>query len=218
MAEAARRAGRRPEEVELVAVTKFRTVDEIRALIEAGQRVLGENRVQEALDKMNILQGGAGAPPVQWHFIGHLQTNKVKKLAGRVALFHGVDSLRLAEALQRACDGADCTAQILLEVNVSGEASKYGLRPEELEATLHGLKSLNRIRCLGFMTMAPWVEEPEATRPVFRRLRELRQSLAAAGYEHADLRHLSMGMTNDFEVAIEEGATMVRIGTALFQG
>lgn len=212
IAAAAARAGRLANAVSLVAVTKQRGLDEIRELAASGQRVFGENRVTETTEKIDALASEA----FDWHFIGHLQTNKVRKLVGRCALFHGVDSLRLAEALQRAADDQDCEVDILLEVNVSGEASKYGLCPDEADQVARDLRTLDRIHCIGLMTMAPWEAEAEETRPVFRDLREVMARLKEHGHDHLDLRHLSMGMSNDFEVAIEEGATLVRVGTALF--
>jgi pyridoxal phosphate enzyme (YggS family) len=216
MARAARRAGRAPEEVRLVAVTKLHPPEEIRPLIAAGQTTLGENRVQDLVEKMDLFD--REPPPLEWHLIGHLQTNKARKVVGRVALFHGVDSLHLAEALQQAAEQTDATVEILLQVNVSGEESKFGLEPGALDAVARGLAPLDRVRCYGLMTMAPFELEPEETRPVFRGLREAMDQLRERGYDHLDLRHLSMGMTNDFEVAIEEGATLVRVGTALFAG
>ena len=229
VADAALRAGRSPEEVALVAVTKRRSPDQIRALVAAGQRVLGENRVQEALEKIDLFEreatkipseeGGESRAdaPLEWHLIGHLQTNKAKKVVGKTALIHGVDSLRLAEALQRAAQAADVTVDLLLQLNVSGEESKFGLTPEEGEAVARELAPLDRLRCRGLTTMAPWEPDPETTRPVFRALREVRDRLREKSHDHLDLRHLSMGMSNDFEVAVEEGATLVRVGTALFE-
>lgn len=214
MTRSARRVGRAPEEVRLVAVTKLHPPEEIRPLIAAGQTTLGENRVQDLVEKMDLFD--REPTPLEWHLIGHLQTNKARKVVGRVALIHGVDSLHLAEALQQAAESADTTVEILLQVNISGEESKFGLEPTELDAVARGLAPLDRVRCCGLMTMAPFEMEPEETRPVFRGLREAMDRLRERGYDHLDLRHLSMGMTNDFEVAIEEGATLVRVGTALF--
>ncbi|HNY27399.1 MAG TPA: YggS family pyridoxal phosphate-dependent enzyme [Candidatus Sumerlaeota bacterium] len=216
MTRAARRVGRAPEEVRLVAVTKLHPPEEIHPLIAAGQTMLGENRVQDLVEKMDLFD--REPTPLEWHLIGHLQTNKARKVVGRVALIHGVDSLHLAEALQQAAESADTTVEILLQVNISGEESKFGLEPTELDAVARGLAPLDRVRCCGLMTMAPFEMEPEETRPVFRGLRETMEQLRERGYGHLDLRHLSMGMTNDFEVAIEEGATLVRVGTALFAG
>lgn len=209
IAGAARRAGRDPAEVELVAVTKNRSLEQIRAVLACGDFVLGENRVQEALGKIPQLP-----PDVRWHLIGHLQRNKAKQAAANFALIHSLDSRRLAEALQRAADAQDRTVEALIEVNVSGEESKFGLAPGEVEPLLAAVaRSFDRLRVRGLMTMAPFVDDPETVRPCFRALRQLRDRLAAQQY---DLPHLSMGMTNDYAVAVEEGATMVRIGTAIF--
>jgi len=215
IAAAAERAGRCVEDVGLVAVTKRHGSEEIRELIEAGQLVLGENRVPEMLEKVRVFREGYSG--VQWHFIGHLQTNKARRVVGEAALIHSVDSLRLAEALQRGAESADCVVDFLLEANVSGEVSKFGIGVGDLETVASGLRSFDRVRCLGLMTMAPFVDDPEDARPVFRGLRKAMERLREAGHEHLDLRHLSMGMTNDFEVAVEEGATLVRVGTALFE-
>jgi len=212
MAEAAERAGRCAEDVGLVAVTKYRDLSEINQLIAAGHSVMGENRVQELAQKIEHY----AAEAIDWHLIGHLQTNKVKKIAGRCVLIHSVDSLRLVEALQREAERTGATVDILLQVNVSGEESKFGLSPDGLAGIVQGLRACDLVRCRGLMTMAPFEAEPEETRPVFRGLLEIRDRLRDEGHEHLDLRHLSMGMTNDFEVAIEEGATLVRVGTALF--
>lgn len=216
IASAARRAGRAPDGVELVAVTKHRESGQIREIIASGQRVLGENRVQEMLGKIDLFDSEPAEPLLEWHLIGHLQTNKAKIVVGRTALIHGVDSLHLAEALERAAERTDATVDILLQVSVSGEESKFGIAPEEIEAVARDLAPFEHVRCLGLMTMAPWEAEPEETRPVFRGLRQALERLREAGHEHLDPRHLSMGMTNDFEVAVEEGATLVRVGTALF--
>jgi len=208
---AAQRAGRDPAAVQLVVVTKNRTVEQVRDALACGAYALGENRVQEALDKIPQLP-----PGTVWHLIGHLQRNKAKPAAQHFALIHSLDSERLAEALQRAAEADGRTIEALLEVNVSGEESKFGLAPDAVEPLLAAVaRSFDRVRIRGLMTMAPYVPDPETVRPFFRGLRELRDRLAATGY---DLPHLSMGMTNDFEVAVEEGATMVRVGTAVFEG
>jgi PLP dependent protein len=212
IASAAERVGRNSADITLLAVTKGRPVVDIQELLAGGVRDFGENRVPETLEKVEAI-GSADAP--HWHFIGHLQTNKVKKLVGRMALLHGVDSLHLAEALQRACELRDCTQDLLLEVNVSGEESKYGLNPDAVEAIAEGLKPFDRLCAVGLMTMAPYTFELEETRPVFRGLRELRDRLREAG--HVNLQHLSMGMSHDFEIAVEEGATLARVGSALFE-
>lgn len=218
IAAAAIRAGRDPADVALVAVTKQRSDEEVRALVAAGQRLLAENRPQAFVGRSTRL---ASAGPLTWHLIGHLQTNKVKTVVGRCALIHSVDSTNLLHALNRAAAGVASEGleriEVLLEVNISGEASKSGFAPDGVAEAVAALAPLGHVRCVGLMTMAPFEALPEDTRPVFRALRELRDRLAQAGPANFEPRHLSMGMTNDFEVAVEEGATLVRIGTALFQ-
>lgn len=219
IAAAAHRAGRPPESVRLVAVTKTVGTDEVRALYDLGVRDFGENRVQEALRKVEACRDLSA----DWHLIGRLQTNKINKALGPFRLIHSLDSLHLAEALDRRAgirrapsDGAPAPVDVLLEVNVSGEASKGGFAPEQLRPALRALAPLRGLRVLGLMTMAPLVEDPEQTRPVFRQLRHLRDTLGPDSPPNVALRHLSMGMTQDFEVAIEEGADLIRVGTALF--
>jgi len=208
---AAHRAGRDPAAVQLIVVTKTRPIDRIREVLACGPYPLGENRIQEALEKIPQLP-----PDTVWHLIGHLQRNKAKPAVRHFALIHSLDSERLPEALQRVAEAEARTVETLLEVNVSGEESKFGLRPAEVEPLLATIaRSFDRIRVKGLMTMAPYVPDPQTVRPVFRGLRELRDRLVSQGF---DLPHLSMGMTHDFEVAVEEGATMVRIGTAVFEG
>lgn len=209
IAAAARRAGRDPEAVRLVAVTKTVGVERIREALALGLHDFGENRVQEALPKVQLF------PRERWHFIGHLQTNKVKKVVGSFVLIHSLDRYSLAEALQQEGEKRGCLVPALVQVNVSGERSKHGLAPEELADFLAALRDFPRIKVEGLMTMAPYTEDPEETRPVFRRLKELQQEAEARGMA---LPHLSMGMSNDFTVAVEEGATIVRIGSSLFGG
>ena len=200
VAEAAGRAGRDPESVQLVAVSKGMSAAAVQAAQAARQRVFGENRVQEALPKIEAL-----APVgLQWHLIGHLQRNKVSAAAA-FTMIESVDSLRLAQALDRTLPQP---CRVLLEVNVSGEAAKWGFRPEDLEAALAAIRALPRLQVEGLMTVAPLVTDPEAVRPHFR-------TLCRLGEAHG-LGSLSMGMSHDFEVAIEEGATSVRIGRAIF--
>jgi len=208
---AAARSGRRPEDVRLVAVTKTVGLEEVRALHDLGHRDMGENRPQELLRKQDALS----SLDIRWHMIGHLQTNKANKLVGRVALFHSLDSTRLGEALERAAARAGTFVEALVQVNVSREPTKGGFAPEELDAALDTLTRLEHVRITGLMTMAPMVEDPERTRPIFRALRQIRDAHLA---RVPGLVHLSMGMTQDFEVAIEEGADIVRIGTAIFSG
>ncbi|MFP4380378.1 MAG: YggS family pyridoxal phosphate-dependent enzyme [Candidatus Sumerlaeia bacterium] len=213
---AALRAGRDPGAVRLVAVTKHRSMEDTRAVLDTGERLLGENRVDEAVEKFAAFRDADYEPPIEWHFIGHVQSRKAKQLVGETALIHSLDSIKLAEKFQRVCDEADCTVRVLMEVNVSGEASKYGFTPESAMEAAKALKPLDRVECVGLMTMAPYLDDPEDTRPVFGNLRLLRDRLRDAGHDHLHLEHLSMGMTNDFEIAVEEGATLVRVGTALF--
>jgi PLP dependent protein len=207
IAAAAGRVGRDPGEVRLVAVTKTVGVDEVRRAAALGLNDFGENRLQEARDKV------CAFPQLRWHFIGHLQTNKVKDVLANFSLIHSLDRFSLAEALQHWGEKLNRTAAVLIQVNVSGEESKYGLNPTELPDFLVSLREMPRITVEGLMTMAPWVDNAEEVRPFFRRLRELQQ---AHRRPEMLLPHLSMGMTGDFAVAVEEGATMVRIGTALF--
>jgi len=201
--QACRRAGRSTGEVTLVGVTKGHPAEAIEEACAAGLRDVGENRVQEAQAKIEALASRGVRP--RWHLIGHLQTNKAKTASNLFAIIHSVDSLRLAQALSRQ---AEEPVSILLEVNVAQEASKFGFTPDELPQVFADIAALPHLDVRGLMTVAPMADDPERVRPVFRRLRELRDELG--------LRELSMGMTDDFEVAIEEGATMVRVGRAIF--
>ncbi len=209
VAAAAARAGRAAEDVELVAVSKTHPPDALRAVAEAGQTLFGESRVQEARAKIPLLPSR-----LRWHFIGHLQKNKVRAALSLFELFHGVDSLELAQQFHRIADEEGQRPRVLLEVNVAGEATKFGFLPDRLEAQAEELLALNRLEIVGLMAMAPFAPEAEHSRPYFQRLRDLRDRLqASAGI---GLPHLSMGMSGDYEVAIEEGATIVRVGSAIF--
>jgi len=209
MARAAANAGRRPEEVRLVAVSKTYPAETIREAFECGQLVFGESRVQEALPKLEVLP-----KEIEWHFIGHLQTNKIRKVVGRFAMFHGVDNTNLALQMNRIAGEIGSTADVLLEVNVSGEESKFGFDSEALRHALDQLLPLPFLRIRGLMTMAPYSDNPEDARPFFAKLRELRDRLA---HDTAHpLADLSMGMSGDFEQGIAEGATIVRVGSAIF--
>ena len=207
---AAARAGRRWEDIQLVAVTKTIATETIKEALAAGVRLLGENRPQELAQKCSELAADA-----QWHMIGHLQTNKINKIIDKVALIHSLDSWRLAEALSRAAVTRDVEVRTLIQVNVAGEVSKYGIDPREVADFLVDAAVLPGLRVCGLMTVAPWTSRPEDVRSVFRKLAEIAGDLKKypAG---ADLTHLSMGMSGDFEVAVEEGANIVRIGTAIF--
>lgn len=203
VAQAAQRAGWPPGEITIVAVTKGLTAQAIDAALEAGIRHIGENRVQEAMEKKARLSKLQICPT--WHMVGHLQTNKVKTAVEIFDIIHSIDSLRLAEALSGR---ARNTIPVLLQVNISKEEPKSGFSEAELPKAVEDITLLPRLEVKGLMTIAPLVGDPEEVRPIFRRLRELGDSLR--------LKHLSMGMSDDFEVAVEEGATMVRIGRAIF--
>jgi pyridoxal phosphate enzyme (YggS family) len=210
---ACRRAGRSRADVTLVAVTKTVSPEVAALLLELGVLDLGESRPQELWRK-----AAAVTAPVRWHLIGHLQRNKIERTLPLVHCIHSVDSLRLLTALEEACGQTSRTLPILLEVNASREANKLGFAPEQMPDLLPALTELKHLRVEGLMTMAAFEEEPERTRPTFTALRRLRDQVAAALGESRPLPHLSMGMSNDFEVAVEEGATLVRLGTVLFDG
>ena len=204
----AERTGRDATSVTLVAVSKMIPVEVIRQALTAGVTILGENRVQEARDKIVALPGQA-----TWHLVGHLQTNKAKIAVQLFEMIHSLDSLKLAEALDRSGEQAGRTVRCLMEVNLGGEESKGGTTEEGVRPLLEAAQRLTHLRVDGLMTIPPFLPDPEGVRPFFRRLQNLRDKLTGEGFR---LTELSMGMTHDFEVAIEEGATMVRIGTAIF--
>lgn len=211
IAAACGRAGRNPAEVTLVAATKTATPEAVAELYRLGVRDFGENRVADGLERKNAL----AAPDARWHFIGHLQRNKAAlALAGGFDPVHSVESEKLVEALNRECGRVGLRIGVLLEVNVSGEKSKYGVAPAGLTGLAEKIVEADRLDLLGLMTMAPLADDPEAARPYFRELARWRRRLENELGE--TLPHLSMGMTGDFEAAVEEGATMVRIGSALF--
>jgi len=208
---AAQRAGRDPKEVKLVAVTKGVEPDRIREAAMAGVEVVGESRVQEALPKTHSL-----GKEVTWHFIGHLQTNKVKQMMGVFELIHSVDSLRLAHEISRWAERSGVCQPVLIQVNLSREGSKSGLAPEEMKPVLQEMAGLQGITVRGLMTIPPLSDDAEASRVYFRRLRVLAAEVSRWGFSGVTMGELSMGMSGDFEVAIEEGATWVRLGTAIF--
>jgi pyridoxal phosphate enzyme (YggS family) len=206
---ACERAGRDPSSVTLLGVTKGQPPEAVIEAAQLGLSVFGENKIQEAKAKIPLCPGKA-----RWHFIGHLQTNKCRDAVGLFEMIESVDSLYLAAEISKRAEQASKTVPILLEVNLAGEASKFGYRSDKLEAELTQLNALPRLEIHGLMTVPPWSPNAENVRPMFRQLRELKERA-----EHmlgAPLPHLSMGMSGDFEVAIEEGATIVRVGTALF--
>ncbi len=209
MARAARKAGRTLDEVELIAVSKKQDAEKVRAAFDGGQVIFGESRVQEARAKIPLLPTA-----VRWHFIGHLQKNKIRHALPLFEFFHSIDTLALAQDMDRIAEEEGVRPRVLLEVNVAGEGSKLGFAPEKLRAEMETLLGLGRLEIEGLMTIPPLAPEAEDSRRYFARLRELRAELER---EFAvKLPQLSMGMSNDFAVAIEEGATMVRVGTAIF--
>ncbi len=216
IAAACERVGRRPTEVTLVAVTKTVPTEAIQSAFAAGVRCFGENRVQEAAAKISpdLFREFKAAP--QWHLVGHLQTNKVKKALELFHVIQSVDSLRLAEALQRQAEMAPKTIEIFIEVNTSGEASKFGVPPAQTLLLAHNISALPNLQLTGLMTIGALTEDQAAIRRCFRQLRELQREIAAAKFPGVNMRHLSMGMTDDFELAIEEGSTLVRVGRAIF--
>ena len=209
IAQAAARAGRVAEEIELVAITKMHPAEKVREAIEAGQTLFGESRVQEARAKIPELPSN-----LRWHFVGHLQKNKIRHALPLFEMIHSVDSLGLAQEMNRIAEEQGMHPRVLLEVNVAGEGSKFGFSPDKLRDQMEELLVLPRLSILGLMTIPPLAEESEASRKYFVQLRELRDRLQTEF--HVDLAQLSMGMTEDFAVAVEEGATLVRVGTAIF--
>ena len=205
------RAGRKREEVTLIAVSKTKPIEMLQEAYDLGVRVFGENKVQEITAKYDALPDD-----IHWHMIGHLQRNKVKYIAGKVALIHSVDSLRLAKTISEEAVKHNCEIQILIEVNVAGEKSKFGVSVEETLPLIEEIAKLPAIHVEGLMTIAPYVEDPEENRPVFRKLKELSVDIAAKNINNVRMAILSMGMTGDYEVAVEEGATLVRVGTGIF--
>ena len=212
MQRAAARAGRPPESVRLIAASKTVSVERLRQAVDAGIRHLGENRLQEALPKIDTL----GREGVVWHFIGSLQRRKVKSVIGRFETIHSVDSLALAEEIDRQAKAAGLRQRVLLEVNLAGEASKGGFESTTLGAALESLNGLEHLDIRGLMAIPPPTPTAEDARPYFRQLRTLAQTLTARGHRNINMQELSMGMSHDYPVAIEEGATYVRVGTAIF--
>ena len=209
----AQRSGRQPEEVRLIAISKTHPATIIKQACQLGATDFGENRVQEAEGKIAEI----GRVNVRWHLVGHLQANKARRAVNLFDVIHSVDTLDLAQRLDRLCveDGIE-TLAVLIQVDLGHEETKSGIDESELTHLVEGLGPLSRLELTGLMTLPPFFDDPEQSRPYFRRLRELRDELAARGAFASGKSELSMGMTNDFEVAIEEGATMVRVGTAIF--
>lgn len=218
--EAARRSGRQPKEVTLLAVTKTYPIEYIRAAWQAGVTQIGENKVQEAKEKVALLGPPDPKRRIEWHLVGHLQTNKVRQAVELFDLIHSVDSLRLATEIDRRAYTKDKVMPILIEVNTSREPSKYGIAPDDTFETVKKISELKNVRIKGLMTIggltAATAGDTVRTRSFFRKLRELRDFIAAQNIPNVDMSILSMGMSGDFEIAIEEGSTLIRIGTALF--
>lgn len=208
---ACRRSGRDPAEVTLVAVSKTVDEDIVNQSIALGITDIGENKVQEIQRKYEAITDG-----VRWHLIGHLQRNKVKYIIDKVDLIHSVDSLRLAEEIDRRAESAGRVMPVLIQLNISEEETKFGTDQEALQQLLAQVDILEHVRVVGLMTMAPHVEDPEQVRWIFRKMKEIFDELKYNEFNRIAMEHLSMGMTNDFEVAIEEGATLVRVGTGIY--
>ena len=209
--DACNNAGRSPEEVTLIAVSKTKPVEMLKEAYAAGARVFGENKVQEIVDKYDQMPSD-----VQWHMIGHLQRNKVKYIIDKVSMIHSVDSVRLAETIEKEAAKKDICMPVLIEVNVAEEDSKFGLTTDEVLPFLEEISSHPHLRVMGLMTIAPFVADPEENRAVFQKLKKLSVDIMAKNINNVNMSVLSMGMTNDYQVAVEEGATMVRVGTGIF--
>lgn len=207
----AKGCGRNPHDITLIAVSKTKPLENIEELISIGVRDFGENKVQELCEKYEHV-----STPVRFHLIGHLQTNKVKYVVDKCCLIHSVDSLRLAREIQKVAAKKQIIAQILIEVNIAKEESKFGLYLEDVIPVLEEISHYSNIHVNGLMTIAPFVENPEENREYFRSLKQLSLDIISKNIDNIDMNVLSMGMTNDYKVAIEEGATMVRVGTAIF--
>ncbi|MGC9034429.1 MAG: YggS family pyridoxal phosphate-dependent enzyme [Verrucomicrobiia bacterium] len=207
--QACERANREPSSVTLVAIAKGHPPEAVNEAASLGVRIFGENKVQEAKSKIPLCVSG-----ITWHMVGHLQTNKAKDAVELFDMIHSVDSLKLAQELNKRAEKIEKKIPVLIEVNISGETSKFGYFPELLIGEIQSISALSYLEVQGLMTMAPFTDNPEDTRPVFRKLRDLKSR--CEGIVNRPLPHLSMGMSNDFEIAIEEGATLVRIGTAIF--
>ncbi len=205
------RSGRDRDDVTLIAVSKTKPIEDLKEAYRCGTRYFGENKVQEIMEKYPQMPGD-----VKWHMIGHLQRNKVKYIVDKVAMIHSVDSLRLAQTIQTEAAKEQVTIPILLEVNVAGEESKFGLSVEEVIPLTEQISTMKNIHIQGLMTIAPYVDDPEENRWVFRELKKISVDIEEKNIDNVDMYVLSMGMTGDYEVAIEEGATMIRVGTGIF--
>jgi pyridoxal phosphate enzyme (YggS family) len=210
--DAALRAGRQPEDVRLLAISKTFTLEHVRAAVAAGQEDFGENRVQEALQKIDA----SADLKIRWHLVGTLQSNKVRKAVPRFSAIHSVDSVRLLEAIEAAAADARVSPELLVQVDLAGEATKHGAPPDEARNIVRAAARCRSARCVGLMTIPPFFENPEDARPYFAGLAAFRAALRQEGVDPSLVRELSMGMSHDFDIAVQEGATIVRLGTAIF--
>ncbi len=210
--QACKRAGRNPDEVTLIAVSKTKPVEMIHEAMLCGSTDFGENKVQEMCNKIEVIPD----KNIRWHLIGHLQTNKVKYIVDKAYLIHSVDSLKLAQMIDSCAKKKNVTCDILIEVNVAGEESKFGIKPSECEELVRQISTLENVRIKGLMTIAPFDENPENNRPYFKELKKLLVDIDNKNIDNVSMGILSMGMTNDYEIAVEEGATHVRVGTGIF--
>ena len=215
ISEACAQSGRNPEDVSLICVSKTKPVSMIEEAYEHGCRLFGENKVQELCDKYEYFKE-KGIEDIEWHLIGHLQTNKVKYIVDKVKLIHSVDSFHLASCISKEAVRKNVVANILIEVNVAGEETKFGIKPSECEELLRQISSLPSIKVLGLMTIAPYVEDPKENLQHFANLRKLLIDMDNKNIDNVSMGILSMGMTNDYRVAVTQGATMVRVGTGIF--
>lgn len=207
-----KKAGRNPNDITLIAVSKTVESPKVREALEAGIDNLGENRVQELIKKYEDLKDTG----IKWHMIGHLQKNKVKYIIDKTVLIHSVDSLSLAEEIDKRAKNRGLVANVLIELNIGEEESKFGIKEENIYDFIKSLENFENIRVLGLMTVAPFCENPEDVRWVFKKMKDIYDKISTMNLKNAEMKYLSMGMTNDFEVAIEEGSNMIRIGTAIF--
>ena len=209
--DACKKVGRDVSEVTLITVSKTKPLSDLRIAYEEGSRDFGENKVQELVSKIDEMPSD-----VKWHLIGHLQRNKVKYIAGKVAMIHSVDSYRLAEEINVQAKKNSCVIPILIEINIAGEDTKFGIKPEEAEELIREISELENVKVSGRMTIAPNVANPEENRAYFKAMKDLFVDISSKNIDNVEMKVLSMGMTNDYTVAVEEGATMIRVGTGIF--
>ena len=208
---ACERSGRNFQDVTIIAVSKTKPLSDVEELLAHGITEFGENKVQEMVDKYEHV-----SKPVNWHLIGHLQTNKVKYIVDKACLIHSVDSVHLAKEIEKEAEKKDVIVKVLIEVNIAQEESKFGIREDEVYSLIDAIKDMPHVHVMGLMTIAPFVDNPEENRVYFRKMHQLLLDIKSKCIDNIDMNVLSMGMTNDYEIAVEEGATMIRVGTAIF--